>query len=219
MREHLALAISLAVCACGGGGDGTPDAGVTTESCDYVEVAPTSNASGTVAAGALEAGAAEVVMDVPVGTSLGGFTGRAHAQGGVAADARDRRISEGFEATVGIEPAPRAKAVALSAGGETVVIVKLDAIFVYEAMLYDLEDRLGDDFHGKVLLATSHSHSAWMQFTGHDALQVGGGEHRDLVYQRMLDAAEAAALGALDAPGTSGKYTVKVLPSPSLLCT
>jgi neutral ceramidase len=199
MRAH--LLVLGAVAACGGGdGPAVPDGGgVTTASCDYLDVAPTSNASGTVAAGPLEAGAAEIVLDVPVGTALGGYTARAHAQGGQSPDARDRRISEGFEPSFGIETAPRAKAIALTAGGETIVIVKLDAIFAYEAMLFELEDRLGAGFHGKVLLATSHSHSAWMQFTGHDALQVGGGEQRDLVYQRMLDGAEAAARAALAA--------------------
>ena len=68
------------------------------------------------------------------------------------------------------------KALALTAGGETVVIVKIDAIFVYEGMLFDLEDRLDEAFHGKVILTASHSHSAPMQFTGHSALKAGGGD-------------------------------------------
>ena len=44
-------------------------------------------------------------------------------------------------------------------------------IFAYEGMVFDLEQRLGAEFAGKVMLATSHSHSAWAQFTGHGAAQ------------------------------------------------
>ncbi len=197
--EALLCASLLAVCACGDDA-ATPDAGVTTENCVYEPMSPTSGAGGTVAAGALMAGAAERVLDVPIGTALGGFTGRANSAGAAGKiDSRDRRISGGFVSSVGIESAPRAKALALSAGGETVVIVKLDAIFVYEGMLFDLEERLGADFHGKVILASSHSHSAWMQFTGQDALKAGGGEFRQRVFDGFVDSCVAAAEAALDA--------------------
>ena len=202
MRSGKICALALALAACGDDAPTSPDAGtaVTTDHCSYVDVPPNANASGSVAAGALEAGAGEAILDVPVGTALGGYTGRAAAAGDAGrVDTRDRTISGGFNASVGIETAPRAKALALTAGGETVVIVKVDAIFVYEAMLFDLEERLGADLRGKVLLAASHSHSAWMQFTGHSALKAGGGELRGLVYERFLDGLEAAARAALDA--------------------
>jgi len=190
------------VAACGGGG-GTPDAAptvVTTEHCNYEPLPATSHAGGTVTDGALSAGAAEVVLDVPVGTALGGYTARAGFIGtaGVV-DTRKNQLSGTFNPTIGVFTAPRAKAIALAAGGETVVIVKLDTIFVYEGMLADLEDRLGDEFHGKVLLASSHTHSGWAQHSGHSALKVGGGELRDLVYQRVLGGLETAARAAIAA--------------------
>src|SRR5262249_46986202 len=82
---------------------------------------------------------------------------------------------------------------------ETVIIVKVDMIFVYEAMVYDLEARLGPELSGKVIVASSHSHSAWAQYTGHGPLKLGAGEERDLVYKRFLDAMEGAARDALAA--------------------
>ncbi|HTR51719.1 MAG TPA: neutral/alkaline non-lysosomal ceramidase N-terminal domain-containing protein [Kofleriaceae bacterium] len=199
MRGHLAVTIALAA-ACGNGGHATPDAGVTTDQCTYTPISPTANAGSTVTPGQLQAGAAENVVDVPVGTALGGYTARAGFLGSAGVvDTRKIDISGTFNPSIGIEAAPRVKAVALSAGGETVVIVKSDMIFVYEGMLFDLEQRLGPAFAGKVVLASSHSHSAWAQYTGHGPLKLGAGVFRQTVYNRMLDAFEATAKQALAA--------------------
>lgn len=199
-RRAFALALPVATfVACGGGGN-PPPTEVTTDNCTYEPMAPTAHAGGTVAEAPLSAGAAEVVLDVPVGTALGGYTARAGFIGtaGVV-DTRKNQLSGTFNPSIGVYTAPRAKAVALTSGDETVIIVKLDAIFAYEGMLFDLEDRLGPDFHGKVIIATTHSHSAWEQYSGHTALKVGGGELRDVVYQRVLGGAEQAARDALAA--------------------
>jgi hypothetical protein len=114
-------------------------------------------------------------------------------------DARKVKISGAFNPSIGVTSAPRVKAVALTAGGETVVILHFDAVFVYEGMLYDLEQRLGPEYAGKIIIAASHSHSAWAQFTGHGPLKLGAGQMRQLTYDRYLDAFEAAARTALDA--------------------
>lgn len=188
--------------ACGGDDHAAPDAGtgVTTENCTYLPLAPTAGAGGTVTAGALTAGAAERMLDIPVGTALGGYTGRAgflSSAGNV--DARKVKMSGTFNPSIGVTAAPRVKALALSAGGETVVILKMDTIFTYEGMLFDLEQRLGPAFAGKVILATSHSHSGWAQYTGHGPLKLGAGQLRNIVYTRFLDTLEATAREALAA--------------------
>ncbi len=190
------------VCALAGCGDDAPPTttGVTTELCTYEPMPATAGAGGTVTAGALQAGAAERVLDVPLGTALGGYTSRAGFLGAAGVvDARKIEISGAFNPSIGVTSAPRVKAVALSAGGETIVIVKVDAIFVYEGMLFDLEQRLGPEYAGKVIISASHSHSAWAQFTGHGPLKLGAGQMRQLVYDRFLDAFAATAKEALDA--------------------
>ncbi len=194
------LPILLVVCACGDDGPKPPDSGVSTELCNYVPVMGTARAGGTVTAGPLMAGAAENLLDVPVGTALGGYTGRAgFISSAGSVDARKVKTSGTFNPSIGVESAPRVKVLALTAGGETVVIIKLDAIFAYEGMLFDLEQRLGGDFAGKVIIANSHSHSAWAQFTGHGPLKLGSGQLRDVVYQRFLDGCETTARQALAA--------------------
>lgn len=201
MRAPGLALISLFVLACGGGGgdDTTPDQ-VTTEHCNYVPLVPTANAGGTVTAGALTAGAAERVLHIPVGTALGGYTGRAgFLSSAGTVDARKVAQSGTFNPSIGVTDAPRVKALALTAGGETVVILKGDMIFAYEGMLFDIEEKLGPELAGKVILATSHSHSAWAQFTGHAPLKLGSGELRDRVYNRFIEAFEGAARDALAA--------------------
>ncbi|MDQ3340545.1 MAG: hypothetical protein M4D80_35755, partial [Myxococcota bacterium] len=205
------LAVILLAFACGGD-DGPSDNGVTTERCNYVPLAPTSGAGGTVSAGALTAGAGERVLHIPVGTALGGYTGRAgFLSSAGSVDARKVAQSGTFNPSIGVTNAPRAKALVLTAGGETVVILKGDMIFAYEGMLYDIEERLGPAFAGKVILATSHSHSAWAQFTGHAPLKLGSGELRDRVYNRFLEAFEGAARDALAArvPAKLGIFSTR----------
>lgn len=196
-----ALAGLAPACSCGGddtGGD--PDAGVNTAHCTYEELAPNANAGTAVAPGPLLAGAAEVLLDIPVGTGLGGYTGRAQFLGSFTpVDNREVPIARKWQATVGIETRPKVKAVALRVGAETVVWLKLDAIFAYEEWVFDLERRLGAEYRGKVLISTSHSHSAWSQFTGHSPLKVGSGEYREIVHERFTAANEAAARAALAA--------------------
>lgn len=193
------LALTILLVACGGGDDGgKSDTKVTTELCEYVPLAPTANAGGTVSPGALMAGAAERVLDVPVGTALGGYTGRAgFLSSAGTVDARKVPLSGTFNPSIGVTDAPRVKALALTAGNETVLILKGDMIFAYEGMLFDIEEKLGPEFAGKVILATSHSHSAWAQFTGHAPLKLGSGELRDRVYGRFMEAFEGAAREAL----------------------
>ena len=190
------------VCALAACGDDAPPntTGVTTELCTYEPVPATAHAGGTVAAAPLQAGAAEAVLDVPVGTALGGYTSRAGFLGAAGVvDARKVAISGSFNPSIGVTTAPRVKAVALTAGDETVILIKMDAIFVYEGMLFDLEQRLGPDYAGKVIITASHSHSAWAQFTGHGPLKLGAGQMRQLVYDRFLATFEATAREALAA--------------------
>ena len=177
----------------------SPDAGVvTTDKCDYVPLNPTARAGGTVTAAQLQAGAAETIFDIPVGTALGGYTARAGFLGAAGVvDTRKIKISGTFNPSIGVTAAPRVKALALTAGDETVVILKSDLIYIYEGMVYDLEQRLGPDFAGKVILTSSHSHSAWAQHYYGGPLQLGGGVFRELVYNRFLDAFESTARTAL----------------------
>jgi neutral ceramidase len=194
-----AIALCLAA-ACGGGGSKSPDAGVTTELCNYQPLVPTAHAGETVAAAPLQAGAAENVLDVPVGTALGGYTARAGFLGSAGVvDARKIKLPGTFNPSIGVITAPRVKAVALTAGDETVLLIKVDFCWVYEGMLFDLEQRLGPEYAGKIILSASHTHSGWAQYQSHGPLKLGSGEMRQIVYDRFISAIEQTARDALAA--------------------
>ena len=195
-----ALVILFAIALAGCGGCDDTNTGVSTELCSYAPLVQTAHAGGSVSAAPLRAGAAERILDIPVGTALGGYTARAGFLGSAGVvDTRKVAISGAFNPSIGVTAAPRVKAIALGTGEDTVVIVKMDAIFVYEGMLYDLEQRLGPEYAGKVIIAASHSHSAWAQFTGHGPLKLGAGQLRQLVYDRFLATFEGAARDAIAA--------------------
>lgn len=202
-----------ALVGCDGDGDGMVDAGPAEDAgpvepfpidhCAYEEVPATAGAGGTVTAGELSAGTAESFIDVPLGTSVGSYTSRAEGFGsdGIipAPDQRSTQLAGTFAPSVGIETIPRIRALALSAGGETVVILKVDLSLSYQGFVHDVEATLGPEYSGKVIIAASHSHSSFGNYTGHTAMFVGFGEMRDSVYQAMVAQFAATAQQAIDA--------------------
>lgn len=188
--------------------DASVDAGPpplpTLDHCTFEEVPPTAGAGGTVTAGALMAGTAEAFLDVPLGASLAAYTSRAGGFGGdgIIDDPRDKRrthLAGSFSPSVGIETVPRIRALALSAQGETVLLVKLDLATSYQGFVHDLEAELGPELSGKVMVASSHSHSSFGNYSGHSALAVGFGAFRSSVYRPIIMQMAAVARAALDA--------------------
>ena len=210
LRGAVSLAFSgvlaVAVAACGGDDDdgGDADAGypeVTLDHCEFAPLPATGGAGGTVQAGPLMAGAAEAPLDVPVSTALGSYTSRAGFLGTAGkVDLRQTEINGSFNPSIGVETRSMVKALALSAGGETLLIIKVDLEFPYEGHTYELEQRLGPEFAGKILITVSHSHSMWGQYSGHAGIGgVGAGQVQKLVYDRFLDTYEDVARAALAA--------------------
>lgn len=211
MRRLSALALWVAL-ACdpapavpdGGGDAAAPDAGppspASTAHCTYAPLPATARAGGTVAAGPIQVGVAERRLDLPVGTALGGNTSRAAPldnQGYV--DGREVPLSGSFTPSVGVETIPMAKAVAITAGDETVVLVRTDTIFGDDTITHEVTERLGPDFAGKLLWLSSHTHTAGEQYSADSKLQVGGGPIRAMVRRRLIDRIEETARAALDA--------------------
>ncbi|MEM9074212.1 MAG: neutral/alkaline non-lysosomal ceramidase N-terminal domain-containing protein [Myxococcota bacterium] len=188
-----------------------PDAGVdafvpppSTDHCEYEAPPPTARAGGEVSEGALQAGAAEGVFMAPVGSALGAYTARIDFLGDI--DPPDRRFNDvagTFTPSIGVESFPRVKALALTAGDETVVIVKVDVALADEVVLHRVEQRLeeanGQSFAGKVLFATSHTHSAFSQYTSNSILWVGLGRKRNQIADALVETMTEVAQSALDA--------------------
>jgi neutral ceramidase len=163
-------------------------------------MAATARAGGTVTAGAVRVGLAEQTLDLPIGTALGGNTSRARPlddQGRV--DDREVALSGSFNPSVGFETLPMVRAVALSAGDETVVLLHTDTIFGDDTLTHEVEARLGPELAGKLVWTSSHSHTAPGQYSADTKFQVGAGPVSGLVRRRMIERLVETAQRALDA--------------------
>ncbi len=199
---RFALVLGLVAPGCGGDSNTAPEAPepASVEHCEYVPLVSTAGAGGTVTPGNVRVGVAEVALNMPVGSALGGNTSRAvsvEARGQV--DNRKYAHSGAFTPSVGVETAPKAKAIAIEAGDETIVIVRTDTIFSDDTITHTVSERLGAEFAGKVIWASSHTHTAPEQYTADSKLQVGGGRMRELNRTILIDTIERAARDALAA--------------------
>jgi neutral ceramidase len=168
--------------------------------CTMERASGTAFAGGSVTAQPVQAGAAERFLNMPIGSALGAYTSRARGFGNDGDyDDRAGELSGPFTSSVGIETAPRVKALAISNGEDHVVILKLDIGASYRGLTRDIEKELGDDFSGKVILAVSHTHSGFGHFTASEAFYLGFSEFRREVYDAVLADAVSAARAAIDA--------------------
>ncbi len=187
-RTTIIRALLIFLTACTSAPTHTPDGGPPSIAhCSFAPLPATAGAGGTVTAGALEAGTAENLLVLPVGVAMGGYTARADFLGSAGeVDLRRTELPGKFNPSLGVETYPRVKALALSAGGENVVFVKADLIFSDDSLTADVAAALGPEYAGKVIFATSHSHSAPEQFSDDSKLAVGGGVLRNVVRERLL---------------------------------
>lgn len=181
--------------------DAGPPEPVSVDHCAFESVPATARAGGAVESGTLEAGVAETMLDIPLGASLAAYTSRADGVGAEgflpAPDERHTDLAGSFAPSVGIETAPRVRALALRAGGETVIVMKVDLASSYQGFVYDVEAELGPEFAGKVIIASSHSHSSFGNYSGHTALAVGFGRFRSTVYETLIAQMVATAQAAV----------------------
>src|SRR5690606_10232220 len=77
-------------------------------------------------------------------------------------------------------------------------IMKIDLGFSYQGFVHDVEANLGPELSGKVIVATSHSHSSFGNFTGHSLLHGGAGRFRSGVYRPIIEQLTATARAALE---------------------
>lgn len=149
------------------------------------------------------AGMAEGFADFPVGVPLGGYTGRCRCFGGSGRlDGRRTAYQVGFTSSVGVQTQPKIVALWLESGGEELVLLKTDAIYTFEGFVNELEKRLGAatgrDLHGRVVLASNHSHSAPANWDQGLTWYLGGDKFNREVFERGVASMERVALDAFE---------------------
>jgi neutral ceramidase len=182
------------------GRDAGPPVPLPTGHCEYAPLPATARAGGTVVAGPIRVGVAQRRIDAPIGSALGGNTSRANlfeAQGQI--DPREVRLSGSFTPSVGIETVPHVKAIAITAGDETMVLVRTDLIFADDTITHEVTERLGPELAGKVLWTNTHSHTAPGSFSADLKFQVGAGPIRERVRTALVESIVATCEAALAA--------------------
>ncbi|MBI3784520.1 MAG: hypothetical protein HY270_14085, partial [Deltaproteobacteria bacterium] len=147
------------------------------------------------------AGMAEGYADFPVGTPLGGYTARCRCFGNHGkTDGRRTAYNDSFNPSVGVQTQPKIVVLWLETGGQDLVLVKTDAIYTFEGMVDILEQRLsaatGRDLAGKVIIASSHSHSAPANFDQGLTWYLGGDKFNREVFERVVKSMTGVALDA-----------------------
>gem|GEM_PF-525949 len=154
-------------------------------------------------AGAPKAGVAEQPIDFPMGAPMGGYSDRCDYLGSSGAvDNRDSVYTVAFASSSGIQTRSQAKALWLTNDDQDLVIIKVDVVYTFDGMVRDLERRLeratGRDLAGRIVLTSSHTHSAPANYSESFPFHLGGDWYNEEVYRRFTTTLEQTALVAWD---------------------
>lgn len=148
----------------------------------------------------LLAGVGEALLEIPLTTSLGGYSSRAGPG--------DNAWADGMSAAVGRLEGLWARAAALDVGDGRLLLVRLPTIFptgaLTEAIAHALEQRTGDDWRDALVVHSTHTHSGPARFlpllSESEAIlgPFGIGTFRQEIFDQMVEASVAAALAALE---------------------
>lgn len=203
MRRLLPLAVvsTLALSGCPAEKDGVADTTDTTPAaCDPATEWADAPA---LVAGAPEAGVAERILELPVGTPLSGYTSRCDCFGGAGEpDKRDSAYRYSFNPSGGVQAPVMLKVFWLTNGDQDLVVVKVDLIYSFDGLVEEMEQRLsaatGRDLDGKVIVAANHSHGAYGDFSDQVTYYLGSDRFNYEVFTRLAEQAEETALAAYD---------------------
>jgi len=154
--------------------------------------------------GAPSAGAAEAPLDLPIGAPMGGYSDRCRYLGGsTQAPSQDSAYVYGFVPSVGMQTRPMARAVWLDNGDQDLVILKVDLIYSFDGLVTALEQRLTDetgrDMKGHVVVAASHSHASFGNFSDQEQFYLGGDRYNEEIFERLVETLDGVALDAHEA--------------------
>ena len=154
-------------------------------------------------AGVPMAGAAEGLIEVPVGAPMGGFSSRCKILG--SSSKQDKRKSQyalAFDRSTGIITPPMAKVLWLDTEDDHLVLIKFDAIYSYDGLVQRLEQELGDatglDLDGKVVLTASHTHHMPANFSDDIHFYLGGDKFNREIFERYVQDISAVAMQAFE---------------------
>jgi neutral ceramidase len=154
-------------------------------------------------AGPPMAGVAEIQVDFPVGSPMGGYSSRCGYLGGSGrVDQRQSAYTVAFTPSSGVQTPSLAKVLWLENGSQDFVMVKADIIYSYDNLVKALEERLeeetGRDLKGKVVITASHTHHAPANYSDQIHFYLGGDRYNEEIFQRFLESLVQASMEAFE---------------------
>ncbi len=191
MKTHLAALLGLMIATSLAGCGDSLDAGAGTVPGPGGAPARPAPESGT-----LYAGAAQAYLELPVGVPLAAFTGRLDLLN-PEPDQRTSPYTTEFAPSAGLQTRVPIKVIWLQNGASNVVLVKIDIAYAFDGLLFGIQEAIADatgyDVIDHVLVATSHSHSSYGDFSNDAALYLGSDQFNTEIYTRMVDQVTAVA--------------------------
>ena len=162
---------------------------------------PTEAPPVALTAGAPEVGAAEGVLELPLGTPLAGYTSRCLCLFGIGSpDDRESHFATGFVPSSGVQIRPTIKVVWISNGNEHMVLTKTDSMSSWDGLPQAIAQRLseetGQDLTGRVTHSGNHNHSSYGTVSGHVGLYLGNDEFLPENHAAFVEQVVAVALDA-----------------------
>ncbi|MCB9760178.1 MAG: neutral/alkaline non-lysosomal ceramidase N-terminal domain-containing protein [Alphaproteobacteria bacterium] len=151
-----------------------------------------------------QAGAAEGLIDFPMGSPMGGYSNRCGYLGGESkVDNRASAYTHAFMKSAGVQTRPWVKALWLENGDDNLVVLKTDTIYSFDGLVGEvtaqLEAATGLDLEGRVVMTASHSHHEPANFSDQIHFYLGGDRFNEEVFERFAASAASVALEAWDA--------------------
>ncbi|MEZ4238937.1 MAG: neutral/alkaline non-lysosomal ceramidase N-terminal domain-containing protein [Myxococcota bacterium] len=151
--------------------------------------------------GAPRVGAAEGYLDLPVGTPLSGYTARCGCFGSFSKqDDRDSAYTHSFVESTGVQTWPSIKVIWVDNGDDQLVLTKTDSIYSSDELVAALTARLeaetGEDLAGRVVHATTHTHSSFGDYAHGTTWFLGSDVFNEEIFERMVDRIATVALEA-----------------------
>ena len=138
-------------------------------------------------AGVPVAGVAEVDIDFPIGSPMGGYSNRCDYLGrSGTVDNRRSPYTVAWSSSAGIQTRARAQVLWLNNGDQDLVLIKADVIYAFDNLVREIEQSLSDstgrDLAGRVVLTASHTHHAPANFSDSFHFYLGGDRYNEEVF-------------------------------------
>lgn len=117
-----------------------------------------------------------------------------------APDGRESPYSTKFPPSIGEQTRSALKAIVLKNSSEIVILLRMDLIYVADALLFAIEDKvsqkLGIDLHDKIIITATHTHSGYGDFWANWTLYLGHDMYVQEIFDRMVSQSVDVILSA-----------------------